>query len=329
VNFVGVNLNTASPYLLARVSGIGPALAKNVVEHRQTNGLYKSRFELLSVARFSQKAFEQAAGFLRITGGDNPLDNTGVHPEVYPVLDQLMRESQKNPEDFLGEGADELLKVPNIKERIGELTLLDIVQELKKPGRDPRPSLSIFKYRDDVAELKDLKEGMVCPGVVTNVTHFGAFVDIGVHQDGLVHISQLADDFVKDPRDVVKPGDQVVVTVLGVDLAKKQLSLTMKKGEPQQRPAPQKREPALRPRPQTQNPGGSRHNQPPNQRSDQQRFEQQRQAGPQGNRGRDQRDRSERMAPRPPPRPQFANHAFAGLKDLLKGSAKDQKSSSD
>ena len=218
VNQVGINLNTASYHLLAHVAGIGPGLAKGIVEHRGAKGLFKTRQDLLEVPRFSKKAFEQAAGFLRIPdsdgssgsadggGGGNPLDNTGVHPERYPVLEDLAQKLGKHVKDFLGAGVA-LVKqqAAELKEQIGEFTFNDIVEELEKPGRDPREGFVPFQYRDDIFELKDLKKDMICPGIVTNVTNFGAFVDIGVHQDGLVHVSQLSTKFVKDPREAVEP----------------------------------------------------------------------------------------------------------------------------
>lgn len=233
VNGVGVNLNTASYHLLSHVSGIGPGLAKSIVEHRNKKGLFKSRQELLDVARFSNKAFEQAAGFLRIPDSENPLDNTGVHPERYSVLEGLAQKLGKSVRDLVGSGVALLKKAGELKDQIGAFTFDDIVKELEKPGRDPRDEFVVFQYREDIHEVKDLKPGMSCPGIVTNVTNFGAFVDIGVHQDGLVHISQLSDRFVKDPREVVSPGDHVRVRVLEVNFEKNQIALTMKGGEKQ------------------------------------------------------------------------------------------------
>ncbi|NDD64298.1 MAG: S1 RNA-binding domain-containing protein, partial [Acidobacteria bacterium] len=228
VNSVGVNLNTASYHLLARVSGIGPALAKKIVEHRAANGLFKSRDELLEVPRFSRKTFEQAAGFLRIPDGVNPLDNTGVHPERYPLLEGLAGQLGKSVADLLGSGVSVVRQAKTLRDQVGEFTFDDIVRELEKPGRDPREEFATFTYRDDIHSINDLEIGMVCPGIVTNVTNFGAFVDIGVHQDGLVHISQLSDKFVKDPRTVVNPGDRVRVQVIKVDLDRNQIGLSMK-----------------------------------------------------------------------------------------------------
>ncbi len=232
VNQTGVNLNTASSHLLAHVSGIGPALGKAIVSARETNGVFRSRQELLKVPRFSKKTFEQAAGFLRIPGGDDPLDNTGVHPERYDALEAFADGIGKKASDLLGGGASLLRSSVALKESLGAFTFEDIVKELEKPGRDPRETFVPFSFRDGIRELKDLEVGMICPGIVTNVTNFGAFVDIGVHQDGLAHISQLSDRFVKDPREVVNPGDRVQVKVLGVNLEKSQISLTMKLREP-------------------------------------------------------------------------------------------------
>jgi uncharacterized protein len=233
VNSVGVNLNTASYHLLSRVSGIGPALAKAIVEYRAKHGIFKSRKDLLEVPRFSTKTFEQAAGFLRIPEAENPLDNTGVHPERYGVLEGLAKNLGKSISDLMGREGVSLIKESNehtttLKTELGEFTFNDILNELEKPGRDPREAFIPFSFRDDIFEMKDLTVGMVCPGIVTNVTNFGAFVDIGVHQDGLVHISQLSNSFIKDPREVVSPGDRVTVRVLEANLDKKQIALSMK-----------------------------------------------------------------------------------------------------
>jgi len=241
VNQVGVNLNTASAPLLAHVSGIGPALAKAIVQHRQEQGLFSSRAKLMDVARFSAKTFEQAAGFLRIPGAAHPLDNTGVHPERYALLEGLAASLGKPVGELLGPGAEQVRQASALREEVGTFTFDDIVREIEKPGRDPRESFVPFAFREDVHELKDLKPGLVCPGIVTNVTNFGAFVDVGVHQDGLVHISQMGDRFVKDPRQAVNPGDRVQVRVLKVDLAKKQISLTLKTAASAERRPPKGR----------------------------------------------------------------------------------------
>ncbi len=229
VNQVGVDLNTASTSLLQYVSGIGPAIAKNIVEFRKTNGLFKERDELLKVPQFSSKVFELAAGFLRIPDGKVVLDRTGIHPERYSAIREMAQDVGLNVAQLVGEGANKL-KAAREKwtKLVGDYTFDDIVKELEKPGRDPRDLFKVFQYRDDIHEVKDLKAGLICPGLVTNVTNFGAFVDIGVHQDGLVHISELSDQFVDDPRKVVNPGDQVQVRVLAVDTEKNQISLSMK-----------------------------------------------------------------------------------------------------
>jgi uncharacterized protein len=247
VNQVGVNLNTASYHLLAHVSGIGPSMAKSIAEYRGVKGLFKSRSELLAVPRFSKKTFEQAAGFLRIPGGAHPLDNTGVHPERHGVLERLAERLGKKIDDLLGAGVELVKKDAALREEVGPFTFEDIVKELEKPGRDPRDEFVPFHYREDVHQLSDLKPGMECPGIVTNVTNFGAFVDIGVHQDGLVHISQLSDKYVKDPREVVHPGMRVNVRVLEVNLDKNQIALTIKQPAAPKRP-PKERS-AARPKP--------------------------------------------------------------------------------
>lgn len=229
VNNVGVDVNTASSSLLSYVSGIGPGLAAAIVEHRKKNGLFQDRSELMKVPRFTTKVFEQAAGFLRILNGKVFLDSTGIHPERYSAIRDMAQDVGVGISDLVGEGAKKLLSARTKWAAIvGEYTFNDMLKELEKPGRDPRDPFKVFQFREDIFEVKDLKEGMICPGLVTNVTNFGAFVDIGVHQDGLVHISELAHKFVEDPRKVVNPGDQVVVKVLKVDQAKNQISLSMK-----------------------------------------------------------------------------------------------------
>jgi protein Tex len=230
VNQVGVNVNTASYHLLAHVSGIGPGLARAIVEHRAKEGLFKSRDGLLEVPRFSKKVYEQAAGFLRVPEATHPLDNTGVHPERYGALDKLASELGVTTAALVGPGVKLVKQSRTFKDEVGAFTYDDLIRELEKPGRDPRDGFVPFSFRADIHELKDLQPDMVCPGIVTNVTNFGAFVDIGVHQDGLVHISQLADKFVKDPRQVVSAGDRVTVRVVEVKLDRKQIALTMKTG---------------------------------------------------------------------------------------------------
>ncbi len=239
VNAVGVNVNTGSVHLLSHVSGIGEGLARSIVEYRQTHGIFKSREDLQKVPRFSKKTFELAAGFLRIPESANPLDNTGVHPEKYADLEAIASAQGKSVSDFIGTGAKQLSGLKDAAAKIGEFSLKDVVAELEKPGRDPRDVFVPIQFRDDLSELKDVQAGMICPGVVTNVTNFGAFVDIGVHQDGLVHISQLGNKFVTDPSQVVSPGDKVTVKVLEVILEKSQMALTMRFDE-KPRSAPSK-----------------------------------------------------------------------------------------
>ncbi|GDY00715.1 RNA-binding transcriptional accessory protein [Planctomycetota bacterium] len=230
VNGVGVDLNTASEDLLARVAGLSATLAKNIVQHRDQNGAFRARKQLLKVTRLGPKAFEQCAGFLRIRGGDNPLDASAVHPEAYPLVERILQKSGKSIDKLLGDRS--FLKSLDAKlfvdDRFGLPTVTDILVELEKPGRDPRPEFKTATFQEGVTELSDLKPGMQLEGVVTNVTAFGAFIDIGVHQDGLVHISQLSDRFIEDPREVVKAGQVVAVKVLEVDVARKRVALTMK-----------------------------------------------------------------------------------------------------
>jgi uncharacterized protein len=230
VNSVGVDLNTASVPLLNRVSGLSGSVAKGVVRWRDANGVFKTRQDLLKVTGLGAKTFEQCAGFLRIRGGDNPLDMTGVHPETYPVVEQIIVKTGKPIQEIMGRS--DVLKTlkPELfaNEQFGAITIQDILGELEKPGRDPRPDFKVARLADGVEDIKDLKEGMTLEGTVSNVAQFGAFVDLGVHQDGLVHVSQLANKFVTDAREVVKTGDIVKVKVLEVDVARKRISLTMK-----------------------------------------------------------------------------------------------------
>ncbi len=230
VNAVGVDLNTASAPLLARVSGVGAGLAESIVAHRDANGPFNSRRELLKVARLGPKAFEQAAGFLRITGGKEPLDASSVHPEAYDLARRIVAACGRDIRSLMADGS--ALKGLNpasfVDEKFGLPTVRDILGELEKPGRDPRPSFRTATFTEGVDEIGDLKPGMVLEGTVTNVANFGAFVDIGVHQDGLVHISALSNKFVKDPREVVKAGDVVRVKVLEVDLPRSRIALTMR-----------------------------------------------------------------------------------------------------
>ncbi len=231
VNKVGVDLNTASVSLLEYVSGISKAIAKNIVIYREENGQFTDRKELLKVAKLGPKAFEQCAGFLRIRGGKNPLDATSVHPESYAAAEKFLESMGMKPEDiFGGHGVYFVKDYAKTAEKlgIGEITLRDMVKELTKPGRDPREEMPKPILRTDVLDMKDLKEGMVLKGTVRNVIDFGAFVDIGVHQDGLVHISQMTERYIKHPLEAVSVGDVVDVKVLGVDMKKKRISLTMK-----------------------------------------------------------------------------------------------------
>ena len=230
VNGVGVDLNTASAPLLSRVSGLSGTVAKAVVRWREQHGAFKSRQQLLDVSGLGPKTFEQSAGFLRIRGGDNPLDMTGVHPETYPVVEQIIIKTGKPIDQIMGRA--ELLKPlkPDTfaTAQFGAITVKDILTELEKPGRDPRPDFKVARFNDGVEDITDLREGMVLEGTVSNVAQFGAFVDLGVHQDGLVHVSQLANKFVNDAREVVKTGQIVKVKVLEVDVPRKRISLTMK-----------------------------------------------------------------------------------------------------
>ncbi|XPV77067.1 MAG: Tex family protein [Desulfovibrio sp.] len=229
VNAVGVELNTASAQLLSYVSGLGPVLAKNIIDYRDEHGPFQSRRELLKVPRLGPKAFEQAAGFLRIRKGKNPLDCSAVHPESYKIVEKMAKDCGVKVTDLMGSAeARALIELEQyVTATKGLPTLRDIMSELEKPGRDPRKEFTVFSFDENVQDMKDLYEGMILPGLVTNVTKFGAFVDIGVHQDGLVHISCLTDGYVKDPADVVHVRQQVQVKVLGVDIARKRISLTM------------------------------------------------------------------------------------------------------
>jgi uncharacterized protein len=240
VNAVGVDLNTASAPLLARVSGVGPGLAEAIVHHRDENGPFKKRRDLLKVARLGPKAFEQAAGFLRISGGAEPLDASSVHPEAYDVARKIVAACGRDLREVMGSPKLQGLDPHSfIDERFGLPTVRDILAELEKPGRDPRPEFKTATFADGVDDIKDLKPGMMLEGTVTNVAAFGAFVDVGVHQDGLVHVSQLGDKFVSDPHEIVKAGDVVKVRVVEVDVARKRIGLTMKKdsGEARERAA--------------------------------------------------------------------------------------------
>ena len=230
VNGVGVDLNTASAPLLARVSGLSTAVANSIVRWRDANGAFKSRKQLMDVAGLGAKTFEQAAGFLRIRDGDNPLDLSGVHPETYPVVEKMLAHTGRTAQELIGKSDVLRTLKPELfaDEKFGVITVKDILSELEKPGRDPRPDFKVARFNDGVEDIKDLKEGMVLEGTVSNVAQFGAFVDLGVHQDGLIHVSQLSNKFVNDAREVVKTGDIVKVKVLEVDLSRQRISLTMK-----------------------------------------------------------------------------------------------------
>ena len=230
VNAVGVDVNTASVALLTRISGLNATLAQNIVTHRDTHGAFATRAALKKVSRLGEKTFEQAAGFLRVMNGDNPLDASAVHPEAYPLVQRIAAQTDRDIRSLIGDSA--FLKRLDPKkftdETFGLPTVTDILQELDKPGRDPRPEFKTASFQDGVEDLKDLEPGMILEGVVTNVTNFGAFVDIGVHQDGLVHISALSEKFVKDPREAVKAGDVVKVKVMEVDIPRKRVGLSMR-----------------------------------------------------------------------------------------------------
>ena len=278
VNHVGVELNTASAPLLTRVSGIGSTMAKKIVAYRNENGAFTGRKQLSKVPGLGPKTFEQAAGFLRIRGGAHPLDASAVHPERYALVEQMAADLGVELSELLGSAAlvDKISLSKYVSETVGEPTLRDIIAELKKPGRDPRATFEKPAFRDDVTELEHVKEGMVLEGVVTNVTAFGAFVDIGVHQDGLVHVSELSDRFIRDPAEVVKTGDKLKVRVLSVDKARRRIALSAK----------------------TQPSAGAPRSQPP--------------AGRDGAPNRPPVARGSQPG-RPPPRSGFSSNPFAGL----------------
>ncbi|MFF9003905.1 Tex family protein [Streptomyces achromogenes] len=304
VNGVGVDVNTASVPLLSRVSGISAGLAENIVAHRDANGPFTSRAELKKVARLGPKAYEQCAGFLRIRGGKDPLDASSVHPEAYPVVRRMVKTAGQEVASLIGNtGVLRSLRPADfVDDTFGLPTVTDILKELEKPGRDPRPAFRTATFKEGVEKISDLSAGMVLEGVVTNVAAFGAFVDIGVHQDGLVHVSAMSKSFVKDPRDVVKPGDIVKVKVLDVDIPRKRIALTLRLDD---EAAPQGQGGG---RPQR---GGAR---PPQQRQ----SDGQRQGGGQGQRqGRGGSDRGGRQAPAP------ANSAMADA--LRRAGLLDQK----
>jgi uncharacterized protein len=230
VNSVGVEINTASKELLSYVSGLSAALARNIVDFRNQNGPFENRAALKQVPRLGEKVFEQAAGFLRIRDAENPLDGSAVHPESYPIVERMAQDLGCSVRDLMGsaEVRKQLDLSKYITEKVGIPTLTDILAELEKPGRDPRETFEVFSFTEGVNAISDLKVGMKLPGIVTNVTNFGAFVDVGVHQDGLVHISHLSDKFVKDPKEAVTVQQKVMVTVVEVDMQRKRIGLSMK-----------------------------------------------------------------------------------------------------
>lgn len=235
VNYVGVEVNTASKELLSYVSGVGPALAKNIVDYRNENGPFVSRQQLKQVPRFGEKAFEQAAGFLRIHGADNPLDASAVHPESYYIVDAMAKNSGCSVSALMADEAarKNIVLDDYVTARVGMPTLKDIMQELAKPGRDPRTQFDVFSFDKSIRSINDLTIGMVVPGIITNITNFGCFVDIGVHQDGLVHISQIANHYISNPNEVVKLNQKVLVKVIGVEIDRKRINLSMKDVEKQ------------------------------------------------------------------------------------------------
>ncbi len=311
VNTVGVNLNTASSSLLQYVAGIGPAIAQSIVEYRKENGLFNERGDLLKVNKISDKVFEQSVGFLRLPKSKVPLDATGVHPEKYHAVQDMAKEAGLSVSKLMGQ-AKAVLDKEKWSHLLGQFTFEDIVKELDSPSRDPRDPFKVFKFREDIHEVKDLKEGMMCPGIVTNVTNFGAFVDVGVHQDGLVHISELSFEFIDDPKKVVSPGDQVQVKVLKVDTDKSQVSLSMLVGEKPKTPAVAKKSTVQSTRPSAKGgrgPGGSTNKRPGG-----------------GYKGKASNKRGARPKGKPntrpdrPKRPSFGNNPFADLASQLKGS---------
>lgn len=229
VNQVGVNLNTASKYLLTYISGLGPALAQNIVDYRKENGAFTTRKQLMKVPRMGEKAFEQSAGFLRISDGDNPLDNSAVHPESYHIVEKMAKDLGCSVHDLIKD--KELQKKLNpekyVSEKVGLPTLKDIIQELEKPGRDPRQSVQVFEFDPNVKSLSDLSEGMILPGIVNNITNFGCFVDIGIKENGLIHLSNMAKRFIKDPTEIVKLHQHVEVKVIGIDRERKRIQLSL------------------------------------------------------------------------------------------------------
>ncbi|MCB0846818.1 MAG: helix-hairpin-helix domain-containing protein, partial [Bacteroidetes bacterium] len=240
----GVEVNTASKQLLTYVSGLGPSLAQNIVTYREENGPFKTRSGLKKVPRLGDKAFEQAAGFLRIRNAKNPLDASAVHPESYHIVEQMAKDLGVKVEDLMNdESLRKKIRLDKyVTETVGLPTLEDIMNELAKPGRDPREQFEVFSFAEGVNSIEDLKEGMILPGIVTNIVDFGAFVDIGVHQDGLVHLSQMANRFIKHPTEVVKVHQKVDVKVIGIDINRNRINLSMKTEENHPRQTPRKQD---------------------------------------------------------------------------------------
>jgi uncharacterized protein len=236
VNHVGVDVNTASRHLLGYISGLSSTLAKNIVDYRQKNGPYKSRDEIKKVPLMGPKSFEQSAGFMRIPGSPNPLDNSAVHPESYFVVEAMAKDLDSSVKDLISNSdlTKKIEKKKYITPSVGEFTIADILKELEKPGRDPRAQAEEFRFDDKIKAIEDVKPGMVVPGIVTNITNFGAFVDIGVKQDGLLHISQMSNTYINDPNQAVKLQQRLMVTVTEVDVARKRISLSMKGSGPKQ-----------------------------------------------------------------------------------------------
>jgi uncharacterized protein len=221
VNYVGVDVNTASPYLLTYISGLGPTIAQNIVNYRSENGPFPNRKSLLNVPKLGAKTFEQCAGFLRIAGGTNPLDNTAVHPERYAIAERILKEN-------VGTDLSSVDLQKYVTDEVGLPTLTDILHELQKPSRDPRTQAEVFHFDDSVHTIEDLQVGMVLPGIVTNISNFGAFVDLGVHKDGLIHISQMADRRINNPGEVVSLHEHVRVRVIDIDIARGRINLSLK-----------------------------------------------------------------------------------------------------
>ncbi|MDE2422024.1 MAG: helix-hairpin-helix domain-containing protein [Gammaproteobacteria bacterium] len=290
VNSVGVDVNTASPALLSRIAGLNKNIGQQIADYRRENGPFANREDLKKVPRLGTKTFEQAAGFLRVTNGSQPLDASAVHPEAYPLVERILAKLSRSLDDVLGKagGLDGFDPASVVDEQFGLPTVQDVIRELEKPGRDPRPEFRTAKFRDDVTEVKDLVDGMILEGVITNVTNFGAFVDIGVHQDGLVHISELSDQYVGDPHKFVKPGQIVTVRVMGTDGDRKRISLSLRL-TPTERPAKAERsDRSEQPRP-------ARSNEAPKRHADRPRTDRPRSDKPRDERPRNDKPRQEKQ----------------------------------